>query len=270
VNSALNANYRSVVMGESIRAQRYELAEALRADGRMWVEVAEELRARWPELGARAAMRIAHRWTQRDAAREWSSRWPDHPKESRDISLWELWPGQTGRRPSLDSLDKLAQLYECSIGDLLTDISDYRHLDGGPAGGKQGTSDLSGVWYSRYRYGGEEDQQGEHYVVVRQHGEHLVAESLPHSQQSRLKLDMTFYPPTTTGTWTERTSPTGRYKGAHFYGSIQLMVDPSGRSMSGKWVGFGRSFKINTGDWELRWADGETTAAALAEYHLKV
>jgi hypothetical protein len=48
------------------------------------------------------------------------------------------------------------------------------------------------------------------------------------------------------------------------------MVDPSNRAMTGKWVGFGRRFAVNTGDWELTWVERATTATALREYHLKV
>jgi tetratricopeptide (TPR) repeat protein len=40
-----------------------------------------------------------------------------------------VWPADTGHAPSFDNLDKLAQLYECGVADLLVDCPDYRHLD---------------------------------------------------------------------------------------------------------------------------------------------
>jgi hypothetical protein len=110
-------------MGRQERAEQRQVATALRAEGRTWVEIAATLRARWPELNARAAMRIAHGWNQSDAAEAWNRLWPDRSKNDKDIGLWEL------RRPGFATLDRLAQLYECSVADLIADIGDYRHLD---------------------------------------------------------------------------------------------------------------------------------------------
>lgn len=39
--------------------------------------------------------------------------------------------------------------------------------------------------------------------------------------------------------------------------------------MSGKWVGFGKNFTINTGEWELTWFEGSTSKTVQREYHLK-
>ena len=110
-------------MGRHERAEQRRVATALRAEGRTWVEIATTLRARWPELNGRAAMRTAHGWNQSDAAEAWNRLWPDRPKTDKDIGLWEL------RRPGFATLDRLAQLYECSVADLIADVGDYRHLD---------------------------------------------------------------------------------------------------------------------------------------------
>lgn len=72
------------------------------------------------------------------------------------------------------------------------------------------------------------------------------------------------------GTWTERTSATGYYQGVDYHGTVQMIVNPLGRVMSGKWLGFGKNFKVNTGEWELTWVDQATSPRALREYHLKV
>ncbi len=40
-----------------------------------------------------------------------------------------IWPAARGYAPSLVVLDRLAQLCECSIGDLLADVGDHRALD---------------------------------------------------------------------------------------------------------------------------------------------
>jgi hypothetical protein len=110
-------------MGHYTRYEQRQLATTLRASGRTWVDIATTLRAKWPELNARAAMRVAHGWNQSDAAKAWNELWPDRPKSDKDVGLWEI------RRPGFATLDRLARLYECSVADLVADIGDYRHLD---------------------------------------------------------------------------------------------------------------------------------------------
>jgi hypothetical protein len=39
--------------------------------------------------------------------------------------------------------------------------------------------------------------------------------------------------------------------------------------MSGKWLGFGKNFKVNSGEWELTWLEGNTSKRAQRAYHLK-
>ena len=132
---------------------------------------------------------------------------------------------------------------------------------------------LAGVWHSRYVYyssGREKEFEGEHYVVLRQHARHLAGQSLPHSTDSRLNLDLTLESSIATGTWIEQTAPGGYYKGATYHGTLQLIVNPMGRAMSGRWVGFGKNFKINSGEWELTWVDGSTSQRAIRQYHMKV
>ncbi|MCS0636236.1 hypothetical protein NX801_11310 [Streptomyces sp. LP05-1] len=76
-------------------------------------------------VNPRVAHRIARGWSQGQAAAAWNDRWPDDPKTFKNFSAWELWPASTGHAPALATLDRLAQLYECTAGDLLTDMSDY-------------------------------------------------------------------------------------------------------------------------------------------------
>jgi transcriptional regulator with XRE-family HTH domain len=72
-------------------------------------------------------MRLAHSWTQQQAADEWERRWPDRPKDKKWFSYQERWPNG-GRAPSLSDLHRLAQLYQCAVADLLSDVS-YSDLD---------------------------------------------------------------------------------------------------------------------------------------------
>lgn len=136
-----------------------------------------------------------------------------------------------------------------------------------------GDNRLTGIWHSRYVYhssGRKEEFEGNHYLVLRYLNGRFVGQSLPHSRDSRLRLELSVDGSIATGTWSERTSPGGYYKGATYHGTIQLIIDPMGRRMSGKWLGFGRDFTMNTGKWELIWVDGSTSKRAMREYHLKV
>lgn len=112
-----------------MRADQLELAVACRAKGMTWVEVAAVFRDRY-DVNALVAMRLAHGWSQRDAAEEWNGRWPDDPKTYKTFSYWENWPGPTGHAPSLSVLGRLAELYQCAVMDLLVGTLDFRRLDG--------------------------------------------------------------------------------------------------------------------------------------------
>ena len=128
----------------------------------------------------------------------------------------------------------------------------------------------SGVWLSRYEYfssGRDSAFIGQHYVVVLQHGNRLTVRSLPGSSDSPLTMDLEIDGHVTTGTWTEQTATEGYYRGARYHGAIQLLVEPTGRRMTGKWVGFGKEFDVNTGPWELVFQDASTNKATLAAYN---
>ncbi|MFF5256716.1 XRE family transcriptional regulator [Streptomyces leeuwenhoekii] len=130
----------------------------------------------------------------------------------------------------------------------------------------------SGVWLSTYEYfssGRGDTFTGKHYVVLLQHGNRLTGRSLPNASlnpSSPLTLDLQLDGNTVTGTWTEQTAPDGYYRGARYFGALQMLVEPTGRRMAGKWVGFGKEFDVNTGPWELRLMDTSTSKATLEAY----
>ncbi|MGV9215648.1 XRE family transcriptional regulator [Micromonospora sp. RB23] len=127
-----------------------------------------------------------------------------------------------------------------------------------------------GVWLSRYQYhssGRSQSFAGQHFVVVLQHGDRLTVRSLPASAASSLSLDLTVDGGVVTGTWVEQTDPAGYYRGARYHGAIQLLAEPTGRRMAGKWVGFGKDMDVNTGPWELTFRDASTSKATLDRYN---
>jgi hypothetical protein len=69
-----------------------------------------------------------------------------------------------------------------------------------------------------------------------------------------------------TGTWTEKAAAEGYYAGARYHGAIQMLIEPTGRRMVGKWIGFGKEFDVNTGPWTLSFVDAGTGKAALERY----
>ena len=99
-------------------------AAHMRQQGRSWAEIGTAFQLAY-RVNPRVALRHAHGWSQPQAAERWTEMWPDDPKTFKNFSYWEQWPGQTGHAPSLDTLDRLARMYECKVTDLLTDCQDY-------------------------------------------------------------------------------------------------------------------------------------------------
>ncbi len=127
---------------------------------------------------------------------------------------------------------------------------------------------LTGIWLSSYEYkstGRDATFTSQHYVAVVQHGARLQVRSMPGSQ-SRVMMDLTANGQVLTGTWTEETNPAGYYHGAVYHGAIQLLLEPTGRRMTGKWVGFGRDFDLNTGPWGLELVTSSVTDETMTEY----
>jgi hypothetical protein len=113
---------------------------------------------------------------------------------------------------------------------------------------------LSGRWISRYRYRSTSrnaELTGTHTVDLRVDGGRLVGHSEPHPSASELAITLGAEGSILTGTWTERTSPHGHYRAATYHGLIQLVVDPTGHSMNGMWLGVSKRYTIKAGEWRL-------------------
>ena len=133
-------------------------------------------------------------------------------------------------------------------------------------------SAFSGIWHSRYVYtssGRDGDFTSDHYIVLHQQGNRLFGQSLPHSTGSQLRIELALASPVATGSWHETTSSTGYYKGATYHGTLQMIIDLSGRSMRGLWLGFGSGFTVNSGRWELTLEENSTAKTTQRTYRMK-
>lgn len=129
---------------------------------------------------------------------------------------------------------------------------------------------LSGIWVSRYEYessGREQTFSDLHRVLVNHAGDKITVRSLTRSAPSDLIMDLTQNGAVLTGTWTERTNPDGYYQGSVYHGAIQILLEPSGRRMAGKWVGFGRDWDVNVGPWSLELITHDTSPESIGQYN---
>jgi transcriptional regulator with XRE-family HTH domain len=127
----------------------------------------------------------------------------------------------------------------------------------------------SGIWLSRYEYYSSSRSQefsNAHYVVILQHGDRLTVRSVHGSEKSLLTMDLVIDGSVVTGTWAEETETGSYYRGARYHGAIQLLGEPTGRRLAGKWVGFGKELDVNTGPWELTFQDASTSKNTLAKF----
>jgi hypothetical protein len=198
-------------------------------------------------------------------------------KRLEDSDVHELAEVTAGWAQQIDaSVDRRSLLLKLSFALTLAaagpvvGLTDGAEAHTAPAAG---VPQLGGIWRSEYSYfssGRQQEYSDLHFVLVRQKGQQLTVESLPHSNGSELGMNLTVDGLTATGSWEERTSPTGYYKGAVYRGAIQLLAGPAANQMIGKWLGFGNSFTINTGDWRLTLETRSTAPKAISAYSLKV
>jgi hypothetical protein len=193
-----------------------------------------------------------------------------HRLEEMDMAEITQTAAVWAQRADLNGLDRRALLLKLAAG--ISVAATMPALAPGPATAAvgNGPNQYEGIWLSRYVYHSStlgEDQTGEHYVALRNDGTELVGESLSQASGSKLRMELSIERSVATGTWTEQTSPTGHYQGATYHGTLQMLVDPMGRSMSGQWVGYGKKFKVNNGEWYLTWVDGNLSKRAMQKYH---
>jgi hypothetical protein len=129
---------------------------------------------------------------------------------------------------------------------------------------------LGGIWRSSYTYtsSSRADQEftGQHYVLVLQHENQLQVRALPGSQ-SQLTMNLSVDRGVATGAWREVTAADGYYHGHEFHGVVEMIIDPAGRRMEGRWLGHDRAVTaINSGAWTLDFIADETDEDAVLRY----
>jgi len=115
-------------------------------------------------------------------------------------------------------------------------------------------SRLIGLWRSYYTYRSSdrgEDFESLHYVRLYPKGDSLIMETIPEANEAYMVARLTLDGNVATCSWQESTSPKGDYKGAMYHGAGQLIISEDGKSMKGKWVGFGKNMEVKTGPWEF-------------------
>lgn len=129
---------------------------------------------------------------------------------------------------------------------------------------------LAGIWQSRYTYASSrrnnQEFTGQHYVLLLQHETQLQVRALPGSQ-SQLTMNLTVDSRVATRLRREVTSADGYYHGHEFHGVVQMIIDPAGRRMDGRWLGHDQAITtINSGGWTLDFIADETDEDAVLRY----
>jgi hypothetical protein len=114
--------------------------------------------------------------------------------------------------------------------------------------------DFSGIWHSTYHFTSTAKPgnfTSEYDVKMLKTGNQLVVQSLPNEGGSYILLRLTVDGRILTGTWHEQTEPEGDFKGATYYGALQLIVAEDGQAITGQYVVCNRKFQIQSGIWEM-------------------
>lgn len=208
-----------------------------------------DLLAGWGEHGPRTAPTPA----AEAETLAWQVEHLDLPQLSRSVADWARHLPEHQRRTLLLKLSTAASTAGGRAG------ADPAALRRGPA-----PADLCGPWTSRYTYfstGRGQECAGRHLITLQQRAGRLGGRSEP-TDTGFLDLELQVDGQLVTGSWTEHTAPTGYYRGAVYRGSMMLVLDPTGRSMRGRWLGPDRDFTVDSGSWTLtRGADPEPPAS---------
>jgi hypothetical protein len=127
---------------------------------------------------------------------------------------------------------------------------------------KGASTDFSGFWLSDFR--DDHTRSSLHYVTIKQKDNELMIGGIPRGSNSSIVLRLTLDGLIGTGTWQEHFVK-GDGKGTIRHGSVQLLIDPIKKRLSGKWVGFGDGLEVGTGIWEFSYIGNKLSDTNLAD-----
>jgi hypothetical protein len=195
----------------------------------------------WPPASSTAKRPVLSR-TVRWRRRPRSRRVREHHNRKRLLA--------PDRRPKLAARCAICRK---ALGAVDRPAASWRALRSAHAGPVRPNGGHSGVWLSRYQYyssGRREEIDSAHYLVILRHGDRLAVRSVHRPERSLLTMDLTVDGSVLTGTWAEENESDSYYRGARYHGAIQLLAEPTGRRLAGKWVGLGKEVRRST--WSSR------------------
>lgn len=104
--------------------------------------------------------------------------------------------------------------------------------------------DVKGLWYSTYNFDSSKSRVQKDIIEIKRFGKHIIGNQLTNDKQvlkGKLQYEIYF-----TGTW-ENIS-----RGDIYHGSFQFVLDPDGKSMKGRWLGFKKNQEVQSGEWILQ------------------
>jgi hypothetical protein len=129
----------------------------------------------------------------------------------------------------------------------------------GGLGPLRGTS-LKGVWRSTYVYRSEGEQRYITQIVrMQQVGPFVVGHCCGSSGEHRHLIRGRVRDRIFTGVWHNVA------RNADHRGGLQLLLNPDGQAMRGKWIGFDRQHRIQHGDWTWEWLGDSLTDAEVQQ-----
>lgn len=117
-------------------------------------------------------------------------------------------------------------------------------------------NNIEGTWLSRYEYtegANSEPSVSEHRIEFKSDGNKWIGESISQPDESEVTLELTQDNAEFSGTWRERTAPSGHYEGREFSGLLMLTLNEQGTELNGMWLGASSSAgRIKSGTWTLQ------------------
>ena len=114
--------------------------------------------------------------------------------------------------------------------------------------------DFSGIWRCTYWYQSDRRGPGEyessHQMVAQRRGNRVIFESLP-SEESFLLVQLRIDDRVASGSWEETATEKGPFKGARFYGPVQLVLDKDGKAFRGMYLTVGKNMYTKANKFEI-------------------